>query len=205
MKIINKIILKVFKSQISKYQLKQAKNNTTIPIRLVIGSGYTFYRNWIITDIETLNLTRSDNWRQYFDENSITTVLSEHIFEHLNEKDLDLGLANIYKFLKPGGNLRIAVPDGYHPSVEYINSVKPGGTGDGSHDHKFLYNYKMLSEKLKQFGFNVSLLEYFDENGVFHFNKWNEERGKITRSALNDKRNIDGNLNYTSLIIDAIK
>ena len=41
----------------------------------------------------------------------------------------------------PGGNFRIAVPDGFHTDPSYIENVKPGGTGEGSEDHKNLFNY----------------------------------------------------------------
>lgn len=205
MKILRKIFLKLFKAQISRHQLNKVKSSNLSEIRVVIGSGYTHYKNWINTDIETINVTKYDDWNNYFEENTINTVLAEHIFEHLNQDELDLALSNIYKFLKKDGNLRIAVPDGYHTSNDYIEAVKPGGYGDGSHDHKFLFNYKMLTEILEKIGYKIRLLEYFDDKGDFHLNSWNEEDGKITRSALNDARNSNGSLKYTSLIIDGIK
>ncbi len=202
--IIKKILLKFFKKNISKMQLKKVKKSRD-SVRIIIGSGYTFYKNWILTDIETLNIIVKNNWEKYFEPDTITSILAEHVFEHLDETDFDLALGNIYHFLKIGGKLRIAVPDGFHASKDYIGRVKPGGTGNGSHDHKFLYDYLSLSIKLEKYGFNVNLVEYFDENGKFHIAPWNDFDGKIKRSALNDTRNFDGNLNYTSLIIDAIK
>jgi predicted SAM-dependent methyltransferase len=204
MVIIKKILLKFFKKNISNMQLKNVGKSRDA-VRIIIGSGYTFYTNWILTDIETLNIIIKSNWEKYFKPNTISSVLAEHVFEHLQETDFDLALENIYHFLKVGGNLRIAVPDGFQVSQDYISSVKPGGTGNGSHDHKFLYNYLSLSTKLEKYGFKVNLIEYFDENGKFHLTPWNDVDGKIRRSALNDTRNFDGNLNYTSLIIDAIK
>jgi len=114
-------------------------------------------------------------------------------------------LSNIFTFLKTGGNLRIAVPDGFNPNKEYIESVKPGGIGVGAIDHKFLYTYRDLPAILEGFGYYINLLEFYDELGKFHLNPWNKENGIITRSAINDQRNKNGSLNYTSLIIDAIK
>ncbi len=49
------------------------------------------------------------------------------------------------------------------------------------------------------------LLEYFDENNRFISHEWDKEKGFIHRSIKFDKRNSDGQPNYTSLIIDAIK
>jgi predicted SAM-dependent methyltransferase len=101
--------------------------------------------------------------------------------------------------------LRIAVPDGYNPNPHYIDYVRPGGTGAGADDHKILYNYVTLKSSLEGAGFEVQLLEYWDEKGEFHFINWTDEAGHIMRSRRYDKRNQEGNLNYTSLIVDAVK
>ena len=199
-----KLFIKLFKKQINLSQLHKSRESAN-PIRLVIGSGYTQYKNWIITDIDTLDITKENDWKKYFKKTSISSILAEHVFEHLSEEDRNNSIQNIYAYLTPGGNFRIGVPDGYHPDSKYIDSVKPGGTGMGAKSHKFLYTYQTLSGILKDFGFSVHPLEYFDENRKFYLNEWNPEKGMIQRSALNDKRNKNGTLNYSSLIIDAIK
>ena len=131
--------------------------------------------------------------------------MAEHVWEHLIIEDAKIGLENCYKYLKKGGRFRIAVPDGFHPDPDYINYVKPGGHGAGADDHKVLYNYKSFGKCLEESGFRVNLLEYFDEQGNFHYQEWDPEDGMIKRSKRFDKRNKDGKLNYTSLIIDGIK
>ncbi len=107
--------------------------------------------------------------------------------------------------MRSGCRLRIAVPDGFHPDLNYIEYVKPGGTGFGSDDHKVLYNYESLTNILEKAGFQIKLLEYWDEKGEFHFQDWLSADGYVERSRLYDPRNQDGTLSYTSLIIDAIK
>lgn len=62
-----------------------------------------------------------------------------------------------------------------------------------------------MKAALESIGFKVQLLEYWDELGNFHFVDWSDEAGRVSRSRRFDSRNIDGKLNYTSLIIDAIK
>ena len=54
-------------------------------------------------------------------------------------------------------------------------------------------------------GFKVNLLEYFDQEGKFHFLEWDPAEGNIIRSKRFDERNQDGNLRYTSIILDAYK
>ena len=54
-------------------------------------------------------------------------------------------------------------------------------------------------------GFEVRLLEYFDENGVFHLQEWDGENGVIFRSKKYDPRNQGDEIVFASLIVDAIK
>lgn len=110
-----------------------------------------------------------------------------------------------FKYLKPGGYLRVAVPDGYHTDPNYIAHVQPGGIGPGADDHKVLYTYKTFSETFASAGFHIELLEYFDEHGSFQANPWKTEDGTIYRSMKLDPRNQDRKPNYTSLILDARK
>ena len=51
----------------------------------------------------------------------------------------------------------------------------------------------------------VRLLEFYDQRGQFHRRSWSSNDGHIRRSAEHDPRNQDGQLVYTSLILDAIK
>ncbi len=171
-----------------------------------VGSaGINVEKGWYATDIETLDITKEEDWANHLLFLKVDNIVAEHVWEHLNEKDTFLANRNCYKFLKKKGVLRIAVPDGFHPDPEYINYVKPNGSGMGAEDHKILYNYKLMKEKLEKVGFSVNLLEYWDEEGNFHFTDWSIDDGKIMRSKRYDERNSDGNLVYTSLIVDAIK
>ena len=132
-------------------------------------------------------------------------LFAEHVWEHLNRDEIGVVNRFCYDDLNVGGVIRIAVPDGYHPDESYIDHVKPNGVGVGSDDHKILYTYDILKKELEDAGFVVELLEYWDENGEFHRKDWISEDGHVRRSADHDSRNVDGNLNYTSLIIDGIK
>ena len=94
---------------------------------------------------------------------------------------------------------------GFTMIIDYINDVKPGGKGAGSDDHKVLYNYQSLSNIFSSVGFNVKILEWFDEEREFHFESWSKSDGLISRSTRYDERNKNNPTQYTSLIIDAIK
>jgi predicted SAM-dependent methyltransferase len=174
-------------------------------IFIVVGAGPTKYDGWFSTDIHTLDLTKEPGFRRYFGKKKINKILAEHVMEHLSEAQIDAMLNNIKKYSDSDINIRIAVPDGYHQDKEYIDLVKPGGTGYGADDHKNLFNYISLSAIFEKHGFSAKPVEYWDENGEFHPGYNSDDNGYIKRCLINDKRNSDGNPHYTSLIIDFVK
>ena len=185
------------------YRLKHV--NKADGIRLVIGSSGIYDDGWVHTDIEYLDLLKAEDWARFFTPDSIDAILAEHVWEHLTAEQGLEAAKRCFEYLKRGGYLRVAVPDGLHPAREYIESVKPGGTGLGAEDHKVLYDHLLFGRLFENAGFRVSLLEYFDANGQFHYQDWSADDGTVSRSSRYDWRNKDGELNYTSIILDAHK
>ena len=94
------------------------------------------------------------------------------------------------------------MPDGFHPDPTYIEHTRPGGSGPGAQDHKILYDHLTFTRILAEEGWEHTLLEYFDERGVFHRTGWSAKDGFVKRSADHDPRNRARPLSYTSLIIE---
>lgn len=180
----------------------QAVQQSKHPLNVMIGSGITNYDGWVTTDIPAFDILRHEHWAVLFQPDSINRMLAEHVFEHLTMIQFQdfLRIARIY--LADGGRIRIAIPDGYHPDPTYIEHVRPGGIGVGADDHKVLYTCDLMAELLTAQGYGYQFLEYFDSEGVFHQMEWDIDDGFIQRSAQYDKRNMDGKLDYTSLIVD---
>lgn len=174
-------------------------------LRIIVGASGSRQAGWISTDINSLNMLREADWRTIFAEGSISALLAEHVWEHLESGDGLAAARRCCRYLRPGGHLRIAVPDGLHPDPAYIEHVRPGGTGPGADDHRVLYTYRTLEALLAQAGLIVRPLEYFDEAGTFHAVDWNPADGLVRRSRRFDQRNTGGQLSYTSLIVDAIR
>ncbi len=173
------------------------------PRRLNLGAANTVFPGWQATDIDTLNLLSLEDWSFYSPPGGVDALMSEHVWEHLTP-DQGLTAASLCReFLKPGGNFRIAVPDGFNPNPAYREHVRVGGSGPGADDHKVLYTHVSLTEMLRAAGFVVQRLEYWDARGRFHHQDWDPESGMIRRSRRFDPRNQDGKLEYTSLILDA--
>jgi predicted SAM-dependent methyltransferase len=175
------------------------------PVRIVIGASGIYDAGWIPTEIGVLDILNRGHWSRVFAENSIDALLAEHVWEHLTPEQGLLAARNCLRYLKPGGYLRVAVPDGFHSDPKYIDCVRVGGSGAGADDHKVLYNCDSFGGLFEQAGFEVALLEYFDSAGAFHAVEWDPAGGMIHRSKRFDERNRDGRLNYTSLILDARK
>jgi len=175
------------------------------PIRLVIGASTRRLPSWHHTDQRYLDLLKPADWQRFFQPGTLAGIFAEHVWEHLWPEDALTAARTCHTFLAPGACLRVAVPDGLHPDPAYIAGARPGGTGGGADDHKVLYDYRSLSRVFESVGFRCELLEYYDEAGTFHRTDWNDERGRVTRSARYDERNQDGKLVYTSVILDAVK
>lgn len=174
-------------------------------LRIIVGSDNTRQQGWISTDYPILDLTDASSFSSLLKLSSVDNFLAEHVWEHLDFSDAEKAILNCYKYLKNGGRIRIAVPDGFHPDSDYINQVKPGGYGYGADDHKVLYDFRSLSALMTAAGFQVRLLEWFDEQGQFHFESWSADDGMVKRSTRFDPRNSANPITYTSLIIDGIK
>ena len=172
------------------------------PSPSVVGAPVTPYEGWILTDVSELNALDAAEWRALFPEGSIERLLAEHVVEHWTEEQFHTFLKTVRPFLSARANVRIAMPDGFHPDSSYIEEVKPGGFGRGSDDHKILYTHDRLARVLTEAGWEYDLLEYFDERGEFHMKPWEPADGYVRRSALNDPRNRERPRSYTSLIAD---
>ena len=166
-------------------------------LKVHIGCGRNLYDNWMNYQQDDLDIRNYKNWHKRFSKGCINNILAEHVFEHLNKNDRHIAVSHFYCFLKNGGKIRIAVPDGFNPDKKYIDHVKPPNDG-----HTVLFTYRTLIEEFVCLRFEYDLLEYFDENGEFHFKEWSIEDGLIVRSKRFDERNKNGELNYTSLIVD---
>lgn len=177
-------------------------------MKVIIGAGKTAYDGWRSTQESELNLLRREDFGRLFGSEKPEAFLAEHVWEHMSLEDGITAAKNCYDYLQEGGYLRAAVPDGNFRNQWYQNMVKIGGNGDPSHpaySHKIVYDYHTFAEVFTAVGFEVELLEYCDEDGVFHYKYWNEADGRIGRSFRFDTRNSKEKLGMVSIILDAKK
>ncbi|SRR5581483_784729 len=172
------------------------------PLNVVIGGGQRLYDGWVFTDKDLLDIANPVSWQKLFVPNSIDRILCEHVLEHLSIAECRVALAQCGLYLRPGGLLRVAVPDSYRRDTAYVAEAAPPNAG-----HQVFYNVDTFTPILIQAGFDATPLEYFDRDEQFHAEPWDEREGMIVRSARFDtqKEFQRGDLHYTSLIIDARK
>ncbi|MBL4653615.1 MAG: hypothetical protein JKY53_12255 [Flavobacteriales bacterium] len=190
------------KSEARKAVAEMRKDNGAV--KICIGSSGDNYPGWFPTEQNFLELLVEKTWINLFDKtDSVDAMLAEHVWEHMSLEDGEIAAKMCYKFLKPGGFLRIAVPDGYTPDPEYIKAVDVGGKGKCADGHLVLYNHVSFAEVFEQAGFKVNKLEYFNEDGNFVHNPWDVKTGKIKRSTGNRGANKD--VFDSSIVLDAVK
>jgi predicted SAM-dependent methyltransferase len=202
--ILYKHILYNFRYILLKYSV--FKNNE---LKIILGAATTYQKGWLSTNEQWFDIRYENNWKKLFKKKGlISNLMAEHVFEHLTYDELDNTLNHANHYLKKGGKLRFAVPDGYNPSEEYIKNVNINGIGADAQDHKQLLNIDILNKLLIRNNFSCNILEGYKNNELIQ-NKFNDFDGFIIRTRKRKNINLDPDWFFddsgTSLIVDAIK
>ena len=157
-------------------------------------------------------------------DNSVDIIQSEDVFEHIDYEKLHNVIDEFYRILKPGGLLRISVPD-YRCDVLYNRSVKDSfgnvifdKGGGGSYDqktkkvigggHVWFPNYEKVSELLCNSAFKkegiIEFLHYYDENNTPVMKSIDYQKGYIQRTPDHDKR-VQNPRRPMSIVVDCYK
>lgn len=176
-------------------------------IKIIVGAAETYQAGWYSTNEQWLDITLGTDWDRLFQCRPILqNIVAEHVFEHLTEDEAVAALGHMYRYLLPGGRVRIAVPDGNNPDLEYIRQVGISGVGPDAADHKQLLTVDALEHIFARAGFKSSLVEGYCSNGNLICKPWLPEDGYILRSRQNEP---DGRWQFrdahTSLIVDGVK
>lgn len=95
-------------------------------VKLNIGAGRWHRSGWHVLDFYSdgawVDLVQDlrTNPRLPYDDNGVDVVFTSHTLEHLDDVTVDRLLADIRRVLRPGGTLRIGVPDGDRALDAYL-------------------------------------------------------------------------------------
>ena len=109
-----------------------------------------------------------------FESNSVDLIYACHVLEHADYKESEVAMKRWFEILKPGGILRLAVPDMeahfahyyYHKDLRLLHSTFWGSQKHSYDYHKNGWDFKKLEEDLKNVGF--SSVERYDWRKVEH-------------------------------------
>lgn len=204
---ISDLVLKPLRDRAAERRLLRAAAAGS-PLKIVLG-GAPPEAGWYGSDIGFFDAGDAADWQRLVGQDGggarVERVMAEHVFEHIPPERIPAVMENAFRFLVPGGTLRVAVPDGRNPDPDYIRHVEPGGIGPGADDHKQLFTVESLRQAMADAGFIVEPREWFDADGTFHEEEWIGERGFIHRCRRNGTPDKSFPSSHLSLLVDGIK
>src|SRR5262245_53012187 len=124
-------------------------------VKLNVGCGTDYKKSWINIDNNSdNNIDKLDlNWDlrnpMPYKENSVDYIFNEHFIEHLTTDEAQAAIKDFMRVLKPGGVLRIAMPD-LEEAVKIYNE-------NSLKDQKFLKKFGLEFIKTRAELLNISM------------------------------------------------
>lgn len=174
-------------------------------------------------DLYGLSITKNDDRHIYHDitkkypipDNSIASYEAECVMELIGEENVLPALREIYRIIRPGGWLRITVPDYYSPYLKMRSMTDDVGriVYDAGETYLIKYgkdgiiggnvwytNYDVLCEKIREIPFsNVDWLCYHTENGTLYKKEIDMTKGYVHRISN------DSGIDVYCLVVDCYK
>src|ERR1700730_4755324 len=96
-------------------------------IYLNLGCGYHFHPDWVNLDLQP-SVPQVRRWdlrkRLPFDDASVDFVYHSHVLEHFSRKEGQKFMRECHRVLRPGGIIRVAVPDLERIAKLYLESME---------------------------------------------------------------------------------
>lgn len=129
---------------------------------LNIACGSRYHKDWINIDFYPQENVLKVNVLKGlpFDNDLFDVVYSSHFLEHLTPEQADFVLSEIYRILKPGGIIRIVVPDLENICKEYLR-ILDLVRKDSSYDEFYEWIVIELIDQLVRVKSGGKMLEFF--------------------------------------------
>ncbi len=147
-------------------------------MKLHVG-GHQKHPDWKIFDIAPSDITDfvgTCTDMSQFPVGSVEEIYASHVLEHLSHNgELECALREFLRVLKPGGRIRISVPDFYEIARAFcaddlttgdrfkLSRLAFGGQRNEYDLHKIGFSYDILQLFLQEVGFcNISRVDHFN-------------------------------------------
>ena len=164
---IRKIKNKIFSRKGSKLVVTK-ETYPVIKPRVHIGGGPINLEGWINIDARNashVHINTDIIDLKDFADNSVGEIYLCHVLEHFSFEEVKTVLDVFYKKIKPGGLLRLSVPDFSLMAESYLTKKVPlkslkyalmGGQDYEYNFHKSVYDFETLAQILAEAGFSNS-------------------------------------------------
>lgn len=144
----------------------------TKEIKLHIGCGKRYIPGFVhidLADYPHIDYKSDVSDLSMFEDNSADLIYACHVLEHFKRYETERVLTEMYRVLKPGGILRVAVPDfeaivtvyEKYRDMELIKGLLYGGQDYEYNFHYVAFDFKYLEKLLTKVGFkNIHRYEW---------------------------------------------
>ena len=133
-------------------------------MKLHLGCGKKHIPGFIHVDLEDhphVNFRVPVNHLDFAQSNTVDLIYASHVLEHFGRHEIEQVLGEWFRVLRPGGILRVAVPDFAAVARRYqetgelpeLVGLVSGGQRNEYDFHKMVFDEKLLRERLMQAGF----------------------------------------------------
>lgn len=161
------------------YMKTKARNLYNLKeIKIHFGCGHRIIEGWVNIDayqFKGVDYCMDLRTALPFSNNSAKFIFSEHVLEHLEYDVIPLIFKDFYRILKPGGIIRIIVPDLEQYCLNYVEGntewfekifptfsrAEAVNSVFNDHFHRHIYDFDTLERCLKKAGFkNIIQTDY---------------------------------------------
>jgi predicted SAM-dependent methyltransferase len=161
---------------------------------LNLGCGDTFHNSW--TNIDFANAHPEVKLHNLLKgipagDNTADVVYHSHILEHFTEDDGKKFIGECFRVLKPGGTIRIAVPDLENITREYLKYLESAKTGDAQAIARYEWiKLELLDQMVRNSG-GGKCGQYFFRDHMpaedYVYKRWGET-ARVIRKAFNNAK-----------------
>lgn len=159
--------------------------NKTISKRLYLGCGNKYIETFVNIDImkeSKADIISDVRTLKEFDNNSIDLIYSCHMIEHVSRHEYKSVLKRWYDVIKPGGKIRLALPDLFalskyyveHGNIDDVRGCMFGGQKNEFDYHYFGHDFNSLKKDLEEIGFtNIKKFDW--QNVNYNIKDWSRD------------------------------